>query len=223
MIKIIEPSVRMLTPEAHIAGMAERIKYAGCTCYQSYDDTTKSAENFIAMIIQRGHLSVLEHESLSVSIICDRGVTHELVRHRIAAYSQESTRYCNYAGKPMEFIRPLWCSASIAGDYDLPAYSALTSHINSPQTDDLICDRTWLLQVYEAHMAYEQLIKFGWTPQQARSVLPNSLKTEIVVTANLREWRHIFSLRTAPDAHPQMRQVMEMVRAEFGRALPWLL
>ena len=150
--------------------------------------------------ISQGDLSVLEHESLSVSIICDRGVSHELVRHRIAAYSQESTRYCNYAGKPMEFIKPCW----------------FDEDPDSPRANSVL----WYRMMKLAAQTYNSLIAGGWTPQQARSVLPNSLKTEIVVTANLREWLHIFDLRTAKAAHPQMRQVMEMVKAEFQRVLP---
>ena len=225
MIRIIDPSVKLLTPETHIAGMAERIKYAGCTCYQSYEDTHKTADEFIAMLIERGHLSVLEHESLSVSIICDRGVNHELVRHRIAAYSQESTRYCNYAGKPMEFIRPLWWQDVIeCGEYTNEQIGDMvdfdTARLYDSNTKRVPSPYLWYLMMIGAQNSYNDMLAQGVTPQQARSVLPNSLKTEIVVTANLREWLHIFDLRTAKAAHPQMRQVMEMVKVEFQRVLP---
>ena len=212
MIKIIEPSIKLLTPEIHIAGMAERIKYPGCVCYQSYETTSKTADEFIAMLVGNDHLSVLEHESISVSIICDRGVSHELVRHRLAAYSQESTRYCNYASKSMEFIKPCW--------FEPDWKPKKASDIDSYDIESISASDLWFLTMNALSETYNTLIEKGYTPQQARSVLPNSLKTEIVMTANLREWLHVFKLRTAPDAHPQMRQVMEMVKTEFKRLLP---
>lgn len=198
-MKIIEPSFRWLDgklPDGH--AILANIATAGRVCYQS--EPTTSDALFVMKIIERGHESVLEHEKISVRIICDRGVSHELVRHRIASYSQESTRYCNYSkdkfGNELTFIRPPWIGDRPHGD------------------------REWRDAMREVETRYMYLISIGWTPEQARTVLPNSLKTEIVMTANLREWRHFFRLRCAPASHPQMRQIANMILAEFKNAVP---
>ena len=138
-------------------------------------------------IIKRGHEAVLEHASVTVKFTVDRGVSHEIVRHRLAAYCQESTRYCNYSkdgfGRQVTFIQPHFLDRGTRG-WEL-----------------------WVLACEQAEKAYFDLLNWGCSPQEARAVLPNSLKTEVVMTANLREWRHFFKLRTAPAAHPQMREV----------------
>jgi thymidylate synthase (FAD) len=173
------------------------IEDAGRTCYKS---DSGDAEHFVYRIIRMGHESVLEHQHVSVRVVCDRGVSHEIVRHRIASYSQESTRFCNY-GKAGEvaFITPLFWKA------DSQEY-----HV-------------WYMSMLQAEVAYLALIKNGATPQEARSVLPNSLKTEIVMTMNLREWRHFFKLRAAGAAgkpHPQMLEITVPMLAEFKRRIP---
>lgn len=207
-MKIVEPSFEVLHPSpfGRLEGleMLRRIEAAGRTCYKSeYRITEDSAARFVAMICKRGHESVLEHESIQVRVVCDRGVSHELVRHRIGvAFSQESTRYCNY-GKAGEvtFVRPPWLD-----DETLPAAR---------------CARdAWDGALRIAEGRYLKLLRFGWSPQQARSVLPNSLKTELVVTANLREWRHIFKLRCSTAAHPQMRELMLPLQERFQAVLP---
>lgn len=174
------------------------IERAGRTCYKSECKITPgSAREFVRKIIASGHESVLEHEKVTARIICDRGVTHEIVRHRIASYSQESTRYCNY-GKASEItvIKPcFWAEGSLP--YAL-----------------------WEESMAYAEKAYMNLVALGCSPQQARSVLPNSLKTEIVMTCNLREWRHFFRLRTSRAAHPQMREIAVPMLAEFKRLIP---
>lgn len=201
-MKIIEPSFRWLDgklPDGH--AILANIATAGRVCYQS-EPTTDDA-TFVRKLIERGHESVIEHEKLSVRIICDRGVSHELVRHRIASYSQESTRYCNYSkdkfGNELTFIRPQWV--------DLADFENWTVN-------------RWCAAMRSAEEAYFDLLQDGWTPEQARTVLPNSLKTEVVMTANLREWRHFFRLRCAPAAHPQMRQIANLMLAEFKSAVP---
>lgn len=201
-MKIIEPSFRYLDgtlPDGN--AMLANIAAAGRVCYQS-DSKTDDA-TFVRKIIEREHESVLEHEKISVRIICDRGVSHELVRHRIASYSQESTRYCNYSkdkfGGELTFIRPPWVSEEFGGNQ---------------------AARAWKQAMQYAEFYYLKLLEYGWTPEQARTVLPNSLKTEIVVTMNLREWRHFFRLRCAPVAHPQMREVAGMMLAEFKNTIP---
>ena len=169
----------------------------GRTAYKSEDKITPdSAKKFIAGIIKSGHESVIEHESLTVRFICDRGVTHEIVRHRIASYTQESTRFCNYSKKGVTFIKPcFWDEHSVEYMYWM---------------DTMIC----------AEDNYNKLIDMGATPQQARSVLPNSLKTEIVCTYNLREWRHFMKLRTAKSAHPQMRELTIPLLKELKSKIP---
>lgn len=201
-MKIIEPSFRWLDgkiPDG--AAILRRIATAGRVCYQSEPNTSDAF--FVSKLIHRGHESVLEHAILSVRIICDRGVSHELVRHRIASYSQESTRYCNYSkdkfGNELTFIRPPW--------------------VDLRDPDDWASVR-WCNAMESASEAYFDLLNDEWTPEQARSVLPNSLKTEIVVTMNLREWRHFFRLRCAPAAHPQMRQIANMMLNGFRETVP---
>jgi thymidylate synthase (FAD) len=197
---IIEP---YFVIESEIDGdkILQQIEKAGRTAYKSESKITNdSAETFVANIVKRGHLSVIEHVSVTVRIICDRGVSHEIVRHRIASYTQESTRYCNYSngetGDSVTFIAPFFWKTNY------PEY--------------LI----WQNTMSSCNEAYKALIKMGATPQEARSVLPNSLKTEIVVTMNLREWRHFFELRTAQSAHPQMQQISIPLLKEFQKKIP---
>ena len=184
-----------------------RIEWAGRTCYKSENKITeKSAKEFVAMILKRGHHSVIEHEYMTVRFICDRGVTHELVRHRLVAYSQESTRYCNYSkgkhGGEITVIKP--CFWNFFG---------------APGSSEYIM---WKRACATAEECYLELLDLGASPQEASSVLPNSLKTEIVATANLREGRHIFTLRTAKAAHPQMREIMVPLLKEVQRRVPVL-
>ena len=162
-------------------------------------------EKFVRGLIKSGHESVIEHGNISVRFICDRGVTHELVRHRICAYSQESTRYVNYKTKGCQFIIPPWVNIP-EGEYDYDIDIKM-----QPKLHKLILSETdilWFNAVNDADWAYQELIKSNQTPQQARAVLPNSTKTEIVMTCNLRELRHILKLRTSAKAHPQMREIM---------------
>ena len=170
----------------------KKIERIGRICYKSEDRITEhSAAPFVKMLIQRGHEAMLEHFNFSVLFVVDRGVSHELVRHRIASFAQESTRYCNY-GKTgeMTFIRPSAKWAQSEEAFTGPEYNC------------------WLYCLAGSQAAYLTLLAEGCSPQEARAVLPNSLKTEIVISANLREWRHILKLRTAKAAHPDMQFVM---------------
>lgn len=202
-MRVIEPRV---TIDSHIdgVGICKAIEKAGRTCYKSEEKVTgDSYIKFIQMIMKRGHHSVLEHCSVdSVRFICDRGVTHEIVRHRLASYSQESTRYCNYSkgkfGEEITVIKPCFWSED---------------------SDEYRC---WKEAMYYAEKYYLDLIARGASPQEARSVLPNSLKTEIVMSCNIREWRHFFTLRTGEAAHPQMRQLTIPLLDEFKRKIPVL-
>ena len=181
-MKIILPKTEIVTP---IDGNAvlKHIEQCGRVCYKSEAKITDdSAAKFIENVIKRGHESVIEHFVLTVKFTVDRGVSHEIVRHRLASYSQESTRYCNYA----------------KGDFG----AEIT--VFDEGTVGYDC---WKKACEEAEYAYFNLLELGCSPQEARSVLPNSLKTELYMTANLREWRHFFRLRTSAAAHPQMREV----------------
>lgn len=201
-MKIIEPSFTfedVVRPDEIMA----KIERAGRTCYKSEGKIGDgTAEKFIASVVKRGHESVLEHASISVRVICDRGVTHEIVRHRVASYSQESTRYNLYTkdkfGNEITVIRPFFWN-------DDPQKFAL-----------------WKEAMEASEKSYIALIEAGATAQEARSVLPNSLKTEIVMTMNMREWRHFFKLRTSSAAHPQIREIAIPMLKEFQRLLPVL-
>ncbi len=199
-MQIISPSVEILgNPDPR--QMLRNMEAAGRVCYKSEANIKENtAGPFLRRLVQSGHESVIEHEKLSVKIICDRGVTHEIVRHRIASYSQESTRYCNYTkdkfGNELTFIKPLFWNE---GD---------------------TCYTLWKEQMASIEKGYFALIEAGATPEEARSVLPNSLKTEIVVTMNMREWRHFFRLRGSKAAHPQIREIVRLLLPKFRELLP---
>ena len=190
-MNIIEPRV-IIESKINQKEAMDLIERAGRVCYKSESKIEGgSAEKFIKGIISRGHESVIEHISITVCVICDRGVSHEIVRHRIASYSQESTRYCNYTtdkfSNEITVIKPLFWDEG------------------SKKYDE------WKKAMANCEKAYFSLIKEGASPQEARSVLPNSLKTEIFITMNIREWRHFFSLRCNKSAHPQMQQIAKMI------------
>lgn len=199
-MKIINPSyeiIKSISPN----DMIKNLERYGRVCYKSESNITQnSANSFVQRIINSGHESVIEHEKITVKIICDRGVSHEIVRHRIASYSQESTRYCNYTddkfGNELTFIKPCFWDQN-SNEYNI-----------------------WYKQMKSVEKNYFSLIDLGSTPEQARSILPNSLKTEIVITMNLREWRHFFKLRTSLKAHPQMREISLPLLNEMSNYLP---
>lgn len=203
-MRIIEPSYEILT-EISQGGIKElqHIEKIGRVCYKSEDKITEdceSAKKFVQMLIGRGHEAMIEHSTLSVKFIVDRGVSHELVRHRIASFAQESTRYCNYSKDKFDngvsFIKPFFWKEGTK------EYS------------------NWEQAMSLAEMGYLSAIDMGATPQEARSILPNSTKTEITITANYREWRNFFKLRTAKAAHPQMTQVTRPLLKELKEKLP---
>lgn len=199
-MKIISPSVEVLTP---IDGMdvLKTIEEAGRVCYKSEDKITDdSCIKFVSNIVKSGHEAVLEHYNVSVKFIVDRGVSHEIVRHRLASYCQESTRYCNYSkdkfNNEITVIKPYFFNE------------------NSSEYVE------WVAACKNAENSYFKLLDLGCTPQMARSVLPNSLKTELVMTANLREWRHFFKLRCSPAAHPSMSEVAISLLKIFHYLIP---
>lgn len=194
-MRVIKPSavIEFATPN-----LEECIEAAGRTCWKSDDKIEPgSAAPFIERIKNFKHESVLEHGAITVRFIVDRGVSHELVRHRVASFSQESTRYCNYGkdkfDNELTFIEPCFWN-------DTPQIVAL-----------------WTNSCHHVEDTYLAMLAGGATPQEARSILPNSLKTEVVMTANPREWRHVFKLRCDKAAHPQMREIMIPLFYEFAR------
>jgi thymidylate synthase (FAD) len=195
----------------------ELIEKAGRICYKSEDAiTSESSKEFTRLRIKQGHESIIEHSAMTVKFICDRGVTHELVRHRLCAFSQESTRYVNYKGG-CTFVIPPWILI-FEGEWNLEKIYQMRNDedmelFNKPEF-------FWINELLNCEECYQDLLKAGWTPQQARSVLPNSTKTEIVMTANFREWRHIFELRTSSKAHPQMQEIMRPLLDECKKLIP---
>lgn len=202
-MKVIKPYIEVLDcPEG--LDILKLIELCGRVCYKSEDKITEdSAPKMVKNLIKRGHLAMLEHSIISVKFICDRGVTHEIVRHRMASYAQESTRYCNYSagahGNEITVIEP-------------PFFKKGSEQYKAWYDTCLMCEK-----------AYLELINMGASPQEARTVLPNSLKTEIVVTMNLREWIHFFNLRavgTTGAPHPQMKEIAVQVLGAFTEAMP---
>lgn len=198
-MRIIEPSFEVVyMPE--YADILRVLEMAGRTCYKS--EPKGDPEAFLKHLKERGHDSVIEHMTATIRLICDRGVLAELSRHRLVSLSVESTRYCNYSkekfGGELMVIRPFFFKVA---------------------TEQYL---EWIMAMQAAESAYLSLRGMGATPEQARSVLPNSLKTEIVISANMREWRHIFKLRCGKAAHPQMRQSMMPILAMFYSRIPVL-
>jgi thymidylate synthase (FAD) len=176
------------------------LEQAGRLCYKSEDKITPtSAAKFIKMLDRRGHRAMLEHCVASVKYVCDRGMSHELVRHRIASYAQESTRYCNY---------------------NKEKFGNQISVIQPPFLHPEKSDQVWSETVRVIEDAYKRLTDIGEPAQLARSVLPISLKTEVWATYNLREWQHVFSLRCASGAHPQIRELMLKTLGVFQIVVP---
>ncbi len=199
-MKIIKSSVELIDAPTYDE-LIGKIEKAGRVCYKSENKIDEgTAETFVRRIIKRGHEAVLEHSSITVKFTCDRGVSHEIVRHRVASYCQESTRYCNYSnddfGAEITVIKPLFFNEGTQG-YEL-----------------------WKEACENAENSYFKLLEYGCTPQEARAVLPNSLKTEIVMTANIRELRHFLKLRCSSAAHPQMKEVAMMLLAILKENYP---
>lgn len=222
-MQIIKAYYEILTPidGPEIMRFIEKI---GRVCYKSEEKTTSySYRKFIENLISRGHEAMLEHFSISVKFVCDRGISHELVRHRLASFAQESTRYCNYGSenKGLTFIQPCWFHMDVLG------YRNSNGPILDPENPmykiiDVQPMVRWINNMLQIEELYNRLLEEGWKPEEARSILPNSLKTEIVITANLREWRHIFSLRADSHAHPQMRELMIPLLNNFYNEMPEL-
>lgn len=206
-MKVINASIEVLD-ELNGKEILERIEKVARTCYRSEAHIKDgSAEKLVSVLVKNKHEAMLEHVSIAVKVICDRGVTHEIVRHRIASYAQESTRYVNYSkdtfGNEIVVIDP-----STAFKWDMTNPDDETKYL------------LWHRIMEESEKFYMKMIELGCSPQEARSVLPNSTKTEIVMTLNLRSWRNFLNLRTAKDAHPQIREIADMILEEFRKNIP---
>ena len=200
---IVKPQVLVPLNALH-GDIEKKLERYARVCYKSEQQMNPEGDpEFLQRIIKSGHESIVEHEKATVMFIIDRGVSHEMVRHRVgAAYSQESTRYCRYShsrfGSEITVIEPFFF------------------------TEDEAAYQLWAESCKVAERNYMALLEMGRSAQEARSILPNSLKTEIVVTYNFREWRHFFRLRCDAAAHPQMRQVSIPLLLHFKAHLPTL-
>lgn len=207
-------SFEILTPREELLSQLLRIEKAGRTCYQSiHGSITKySAADFIRKLLQRGHESVIEHSWLSVRFFnVSRGFSHEMVRHRLCAFSQESTRYVDYAKR--------------GEGVDLEKFEmrcVVPPHQDDTKKIELEDGSSWTPAMMFAQIEafYRGLRKAGWPPQDARQILPIGMKTELVVSANFREWRHIFQMRTQKAAHWEIRGVMGDLLEELQGLLP---
>jgi thymidylate synthase (FAD) len=222
-MKFVQVSAEILFPdgvakEQFAQNIYKQIEMAARTCYQSQDKIMQgSAERVCKNLIQNGHTAMLEHASITVRFTVDRGITHEIVRHRMASFAQESRRYCNYSkekfGENIKYI-------------DLKSGAELDPVFKNLPTEkkNVILDE-WFYACQDAERHYLRMLELGATPQIARSVLNNSTASQLVVTANIREWRHIFALRavgTTGKPHPQMEEIMAQLLHAFADWLPAL-
>lgn len=218
---IINPSFTFVNrPDAE--QLLNLIETAYRICYRSEPDGNR--DTFIKSKISVGHESPLEHANVSIIVTTNRGVTHEIVRHRIASYCQESTRYCNYAKDKFDnqitFIRPEWCSEDVLGAWNENRYEEYTFGSESNISK---YEASWLRDCLTTEANYLKIISDGYSPQQARDVLNNSVATKIMITMNVREWRHFFKLRaigTTGKPHPEMQQFTIPMLNEFKRIIP---
>ncbi len=196
-MQIIEPSVE-LVDRVDALRIMRKLERIGRVCYNSEDKITDDSHiDFLRGVISRGHESVVEHESITVKFVTNRAITHEMVRHRLASYTQVSTRYVNYKNSDMEFCNPMIKVGSML-------------------------HKLWCDSMTEAESKYKDMIEIGAAPQIARGVLGNSLAATIFMTANIREWRHVFKLRCAPSAHPEIRLIMIPLLRQLHQLMPVL-
>jgi thymidylate synthase (FAD) len=213
-IKFVKPSFEIdMLGQTGIEKL-KHIEKIARLCYKTEDKITDdSYEKLIKHLIKLDHTAMIEHANFAVKFIANRAFTHELVRHRPPSFAQESQRYVGY-GDAIEFIIPSWsgikpfeCDGYIVND-------DIRLAVNT------VADRIWVNSMIGAASDYKQLLDNGWKPEQARDVLPNACKTEIWITTNFREWRHIFKLRDHHTASPQMRELMELLHIRVAGMIP---
>lgn len=219
-MKLVQPYAKLVGPghptdpfgEIDGINLLRRIEYFGRISHRSEEaQTWDSWRRFITTVVMgHGDWSIVEHASVTVDALVDRGITHEIVRHRLFSFTQESTRFVNYEKKiPASFIMPETLSEDCerAGNGEQVTLSQV---------------QMWSHTINEAESMYKKLLASGVTPQIARSVFPNALSSRIAITGNLRNWRHFLIMRTTKEAHPQMRQVTIPLLAEFKEKIPLL-
>lgn len=233
-MKIIKPYATLLHRDSNLA--LRFIEWCGRISHRSEEQQSdeSTTRRFIENVVLRhGDWSIVEHFSCSVDFYVDRGITHEIVRHRLAAYTQESTRFVNYEKKmPPSFIYPVVgveCVYCLEGkDHVVTGHAPFKfSHLLKQYGDQIIevdCkyDTNWLNAITAAEWNYRELLLKGWRPQEARSVFPNALASRLIMTCNLRQWRHFFLMRTSKEAHPQMKQVTIPLLNDFKQHFPVL-
>ena len=207
-MQIVQP--RIIVPYIDGVKIMKNIEKAGRTCYKSAGKTEDSYKNFIKNCINRGHESVIEHEKVTVRLVTDRGTMWDITRHRHCSFSIESSRYCNYSkdkfGNEIKVIEPFFLKPDLQAE-GLEQWQPYLA---------------WISAIQQSEKSYFDILNNGGTPDKARMVLPASLATEICMTANIREWRHIFSLRCQNTVHPHIRQVMIPLLLHFKEVMPEL-
>lgn len=214
-MKIINPKIEVEKYDG--VKIMKNIERACRTCYRSENLITEdSYKRLLTNCLNRGHESVLEHEKITVRMVCDIGVYKELSRHRFGSFSIESSRYCAYNkdkfGNEIKFIRPVWYTSSwkIAQEY------------NEPITEEEQKSYEWYECMEEIEQHYLKMSELGCTPDEMRMMLPHSTAAEVTMTANIREWRHILDLRTKKMAHPSVRQILIPLLLKFKADMPEL-
>lgn len=202
-MNIVEPYARLMDLPDRESGikLLRKIEWCARISHRAEDaQTPDSWDRFVrAVVLDHGDWSVVEHASATVDMLVDRGITHEVVRHRLFSFTQESTRFVNYEKKmPASFVLPL---------------TLANTGVN---------EENWRTAIECVETGYKMLIAGGCAPQIARSVFPNALASRLIITGNLRNWRHFFIMRTTKEAHPQMREVAIPLLAEFKEKIPIL-
>lgn len=219
--KIVKPKFQILS-RLNERSILKHLERCGRTCYKSEDKITDdSCYKFIKMLLSKGHESVIEHYNISIKFVCSRALSHQLVRHRLCSFSEQSQRYCNFETKvDMGIIQPYWMNES---DIKKIRNKSFSSVLQIPNKVSKKC-QYWLESIIDSTVTYGILLRSNpdMTPQQARSLLPNAAKTEIVCTANLRQWRHILKLRTSKGADPEIRELMIPLLRKLQEKLPTL-
>lgn len=216
-MKYIKQSYEILSDWFNRESVLSSIERAARTCYKSEAKMSEGTDvKMLKMLLKRDHTAMIEHASnLSVKFITNRGVANEIIRHRIFSFAQESQRYVKYGknNDDITFILPEWADKELADK----SYLTFDSIIDLPNKEKI------LTKAYINEEAnYNMLISLGLKPQAAADVLGRGVKTEIVVTGNVREWLHFFDLRCAPDAHPMMRDLVTPLLLELNKDIPEL-
>lgn len=209
-MKIIDPKIEVEKYDG--VKIMKNIERACRTCYRSENSITDTSyKNLLKNCINRGHESVLEHEKVTVRMICDIGVYKDLTRHRFGSFSIESTRYCAYDkdkfGGELVLIQPLF-------------FSPLPEDKIFPDTKEEMITIDWFESMYAVENSYLSMRSAGATPDECRMILPHSTAAEVTMTANIREWKHILELRANSHAHPSVQQLMIPLLLNFKENMP---